>query len=248
VLPDDATVQEATKALAAGEDFGKVAGTLSAEAGTKSKSGDLGWVTEGFTEITLGNLKSTVLEKIAFSQQPGTVSAPTYDASVSKKGAFWVIQVTEKDKDTSCHVRAILTGSLQDANDVKAKLKGGADFAALVKELSQHTESRDYGGDLGWVQKGFGNEAINKIAFNLAINEVSEPIYDKEQNSTGGFWLVKVLEFNPSMQVDADLRGKKSTALVYDWLEKQRSAAKIDVSFDVTKKNWVVNQIIKGQK
>ncbi len=39
------------------------------------------------------------------------------------------------------------------ATEVKTALDGGGDFAALAKEKSEDTKTKDEGGDLGWVEK-----------------------------------------------------------------------------------------------
>ncbi len=51
------------------------------------------------------------------------------------------------------------------AEQVLAQLLRGADFAALARKNSEHAESRDKGGDLGWVQRGQTVEALDHALF-----------------------------------------------------------------------------------
>ena len=65
---------------------------------------------KGFTSELLGDLGNSRLEDIAFSLEPGMLSEPTYDESVTKGLGYWLIQVTEKDETKGSHARGILVG------------------------------------------------------------------------------------------------------------------------------------------
>lgn len=63
------------------------------------------------------------------------------------------------------------------ATELLAKLQAGEDFAALAKQYSEHSESKEKGGDLGLVKAEqflgtFGAE-FDKVAFSLEIGETS---------------------------------------------------------------------------
>lgn len=62
------------------------------------------------------------------------------------------------------------------AEDLKAKLDGGASFAALAKEYSEDPGSKDAGGDLGAVHKGLMTAAFENALFKLAAGEISAPV------------------------------------------------------------------------
>ncbi len=63
---------------------------------------------------------------------------------------------------------------------------GGEDFAELARRFSQDG-SKDNGGDLGWFRRGDMVEAFEDAAFNLAVNEISQPV-----ESPFGFHIIKV--------------------------------------------------------
>ena len=74
------------------------------------------------------------------------------------------------------------------ANEAIAKIKGGADFAAIAKEYSDDPITGEKGGDLGFVQPGFLGESFDEAVATLPVNEVSEPI-----DSKYGIQVIKVI-------------------------------------------------------
>ena len=60
----------------------------------------------------------------------------------------------KKDLLEQVHFRQILVDSENEAKDLIGQLKGGSDFVALAKDHSKHAESRDAGGDMGFVVLG----------------------------------------------------------------------------------------------
>lgn len=80
----------------------------------------------------------------------------------------------------------------QQAEEVLAQLRRGGNFAALAKKHSAHAESRDKGGELGWIQRGQTVEALDKALFSLPAGGPAELV------ETGyGVHLVQVLERQP---------------------------------------------------
>lgn len=60
-----------------------------------------------------------------------------------------------------------------EADEVLAKLKSGGDFAALAKEHSDDSGSKEKAGDLSWIAQGQTVEPFEKAAFALKDQEVS---------------------------------------------------------------------------
>ncbi|MFC1855545.1 SurA N-terminal domain-containing protein [Thermodesulfobacteriota bacterium] len=85
------------------------------------------------------------------------------------------------------------------AEDVLAKIDGGADFAELAKEYSEDTETAADGGNMGWFQKGKGDWSVGMIAFPLEIDEVSDVTALRE-----GFHIVKVTDKKEERQKELD--------------------------------------------
>lgn len=105
------------------------------------------------------------------------------------------------------HARHILIRVPRDADDdakakartrieeVKSKLDGGADFAALAKEYSEDPGSKDRGGDLGFFPRGRMVGAFDDAAFALKAGETSDIV-----ESPFGFNIIKVEEVREERQ------------------------------------------------
>ena len=69
----------------------------------------------------------------------------------------------------------ILVGSIELANEIKAKLDDGFDFEALAEQYSK-CPSKKKGGNLGWFSRGMMVREFEKAAFSMKVGEVSDPV------------------------------------------------------------------------
>ncbi len=242
---EDVAVDVLGKIINDNESFLQLAKRYSVEDFTKEKSGEIGWIVDGLTNVAGGKLSNSLLDDIAFSTAAGMISKPTYDPSVMKGGGYWLLEVIERDKDKGNHLRGILLGSENEAFEVKAKLNGGADFAAVVKEKSQHLESKEFGGDLGWVKKGYGSDIVVKVALEFPLKTLSDPLLDKSVRTKGGYWLAKVLERDDNRQLDKDVREQLKGKAFQDWVEEQGKSSTIERYLDDKSRAWAIEYTLK---
>ena len=78
------------------------------------------------------------------------------------------------------------------AEQVRARLEAGEDFATLAKELSDDPGSAPQGGDLGIIEPGMMDPAFEQVAYGLAKGELSQPV-----RSAFGYHLIRVDEIVP---------------------------------------------------
>ena len=246
-LESEEVANEVIDRLGGSDNFTSLAKEFSMEALTKEIGGDLGWLPKDFWDVLLGDLGDSLLRDIAFDLAPGMPSEPTYDGSVTKEIGYWLIEVIESDENKGSHARGILLGSRQEAEEVKAKLEAGGDFAALVQEYSLHSGSKELEGNLGWLQRGVGNEAITKVAFELEPGVLSEPVPDESIQTQGGYWVVKVLDKDANRQLDDEIREMLKAKAFEGWLTEQREKSSIESYLDEEQKAWAVDRVLRDR-
>ena len=100
---------------------------------------------------------------------------------------------TKQAGDKEYHVRHILLATEAEANDVIAKLKGGAKFEDLAK-TSKDTGSAANGGDLDWASPSSFPPAFSAALVALQKGGVTE----KPVQTPNGFHVIKVDDIRPA--------------------------------------------------
>jgi peptidyl-prolyl cis-trans isomerase C len=108
---------------------------------------------------------------------------PVKDADVKAEYDRFVKETGDKEY----HVRHILVETEAAANDIIAKLKGGAKFEDLAKQ-SKDTGSANNGGDLDWATPSAFPEVFSKAFTGLQKGQVTE----KPVQTPNGFHVIKV--------------------------------------------------------
>ncbi len=210
-----------------GEDFAEVAKEVSEDPGSAANGGDLGCFGKG--------QMVPEFEEAAFSLEKGEVSQP-----VKTDFGYHIIQVydTKPDEEQVC-ARHILVRvdktpteeavakadeeALKEAEEVKARLEAGEDFADVAKEVSDDPATADKGGDLGWVFRGQMGEAFDEVAFSLEPGQIGGPVKVND-----GYAIIRVEEKDPEHPVDEqELQNRRQQAFK-DWLDAQIAAADIE--------------------
>jgi peptidyl-prolyl cis-trans isomerase SurA len=114
--------------------------------------------------------------------------------------------------------------------EARKRVAGGADFAALARELSQDGSAQT-GGDLGWASPGQFVPEFEEVMSNLALNELSQPFV-----SRFGVHLVQVLERRQSALNQRDqrdiarrmLREQRTDEVFVQWSQEIRAKAYVE--------------------
>jgi peptidyl-prolyl cis-trans isomerase C len=85
-------------------------------------------------------------------------------------------RVAQLKSENEVAARHILVDSEEKAKEILAKIKAGGDFAALAKENSTDTGSKEQGGFLGYFGRGQMVPEFEKAAFTMIKGQVSEPV------------------------------------------------------------------------
>ena len=186
-------------------------------------------------------IPNTLIADAAFNLTPDRTIHRIHDTTAIKNTGYWLIEVTDEE-NSEVKARAMLLGSEAEAEQVKAELTG-RNFSSLAEQYSQHA-SRVEGGELGWLKRGdMGSTAFDEVAFNLTINEVSEPAEDGSVRTTDGYWLLKVVD-RGDHELEDEVREQLITKHFNDWLEERSEQSTIETHLDAQKQKWAMNSAL----
>lgn len=109
------------------------------------------------------------------------------------------------------------------ANELRARILAGEDFAALAAEYSDDFGSAQNGGDLGWFGRGMMVAPFEEAAFSLAVGEVSEPV-----QTDFGYHLIEVVERDDARPKDETTIASEQANAFENWLQGLIAAAQIE--------------------
>jgi parvulin-like peptidyl-prolyl isomerase len=121
--------------------------------------------------------------------------------------------------------RHILVADEATALQVLERLNSGEDFATVAAEVSTDTASATQGGDLGWFGIGVMDLEFEKVAFNLPIGTLSQPV-----STQFGWHIIQVLGHEVRSIAESDFQ-QLQDQVFQDWLTAQREAANVQ-TFD----------------
>jgi parvulin-like peptidyl-prolyl isomerase len=199
--------------------------------------GDLGWLPEEL-------MPNTLIADAAFNLTPGNISQPIYDENATKDVGYWLIEVTAK-QNTAINASVMLLGSEAEAEQVKAQLAAGGNFSALARSYSQHASNTTGGKLVGLTPGAMNSTAFNAVAFNITLNTVSEPVKDTSAHTTGGYWLVNVVD-RGNHELSDNVKQQLINNLYNDWLKNWTNQSTVKTYLETDKKQWAINQVLAG--
>jgi foldase protein PrsA len=103
--------------------------------------------------------------------------------------------------------RQILVTDEAQANDLVKKIQSGEKFEDLAKQYSQHAESKDNGGNIGFVARGQQLPAVESVIFINPVGLVAQPV-----KTDFGFHVIEILAKKGIVQQSFD-----------DWLAAEKN-------------------------
>ena len=255
MLLESPSQAKAVKSELTDSNFSDLAVANSVDSYTKDKNGEIGEHPRAiFTQLFSG---SSTVGDIAFSLGNGDVSSPVTDNSVQKNTGYWLIMPIEKGTGSAnegkVNFRAMLLGSEEEALQIKSIIDGISDPAAKADKFREiataKSEARNAtNGLLGMTAKGTMGDAFDAVAFNLNIGELSNPVKDTTQTTTGGYWLVKVNNVETDKALSSDDTDSLSQAKLSDWFTQVQADFKDKVKDLSNDKNvaWAIAKAKEG--
>lgn len=122
------------------------------------------------------------------------------------------------------HTRHILVATLEEAENLRARIVSGEDFAELAQVYSIDASTRPAGGDLGWYPAGYLLwPEVDQISFGSAPGELSQVV-----QSELGYHLIEILE-RAEHQLDYEARLYLQEQAVQDWLAEQKVVKDVQI-------------------
>ena len=146
-----------------------------------------------------------------------------YEMQLYREKVLAVITADVSTEHDQVWARHILVADEATAQAVLERLNNGEDFAAVAAEVSTDTASGAQGGDLGWFGIGMMDPAFEKVAFDLPIGVLSEPILTQF-----GWHIIQVLGHEVRPISPTDFETLQNTTF-QDWLTAQREAANVQI-------------------
>ncbi len=170
--------------------------SLGGQAALQEALGQAGFTLPGYRDFLRGQARQQRLYQQYMVKKAQTLRPPVIEESEIRR-------VFEEQKDVigqrpptvvfsqiivaptaSDSVRA---AALAEAQRIRQLAVEGEDFAELARRFSQDPGTKDDGGDLGWFRRGDMVPAFEDAAFDLAVNEISEPV-----ETPFGYHIIKV--------------------------------------------------------
>ena len=176
-------IEKARARIVGGEKFEDVAAQMSDDP-SRGRGGLLGWFQKGDLD--------PAFEAAAESLKVGELSAPVRSAF-----GYHLIEVLERDgaRFKVRHILALVEpkpDQIQAAHDraeaARARIAGGEPFETVVKAASEDPETKNQGGNLGWISPQLLLPEVAGLIDSLKVGELSRVV-----RSVKGFHVFKVL-------------------------------------------------------
>ncbi|GAC1591723.1 MAG: posttranslocation chaperone PrsA2 [Candidatus Velthaea sp.] len=174
--------------------------------------------------LTEDDVKNILRQQIILEKAVG----PNVKVSDADIKAYFDKNHVALDKPAQVRARHILVADQKTANDIEAKLKGGAKFEDLAKQFSTDPSTKDKGGELGFFGKGQMVPAFQDAAFNSPVGKITAPV-----KSPFGYHIIQVEEKKPAFKATLSSAHDQ----IRDTLKQQQQAQQLPVFLQGLKAN-----------
>jgi parvulin-like peptidyl-prolyl isomerase len=80
----------------------------------------------------------------------------------------------------------------------------------------------------------------------LTLNQISEPVKDESVQTTGGYWIVKVVD-KGDHELEETVKEELRDKHLNDWFEELQEDGTIENLLDEEKKAWAISKVLQGR-
>ncbi len=125
------------------------------------------------------------------------------------------------------HAQMIQTDTQEVALQALQRIENGEDFATVAQEVSGDTQTKDKGGDLGWVATGqlssLYGQPMEDLVFSLGVGEAGTV------ESNGKFYVVQVLDRNENGPLPSEVVTQRQNSALQDWLQERKASPDVQI-------------------
>jgi peptidyl-prolyl cis-trans isomerase SurA len=195
--------------------------------------------------FTMANYKADLRRQLLRLRAVNQLVAPKVSVTDEDVRARYDQMQRRSDSVSSVHLSHILiklppnpteqqvTEAKERAAKAIARVKGGEEFAAVAKDMSDDTGTKDTAGELGWFQRGSINAEWEPVVFSMDKGDVRGPVTGPQ-----GLEVFQVTEVKKSEikayadmkeQIMRELKRRELDKATQTWLEDLRKKAYIDI-------------------
>ena len=176
---------------------------------------------------TLDNVK----EELGMNLKIKKLLEPSISITEDEMKSYFEQNKTNYDVAEQVKVSHILVDTEEKAKEVKSKLASGSDFAELAKQYSTDANTKDAGGEIGYISKGDMAQEFEAAAFSLEVGKISDPV-----KTDDGYQIIKVEDKKAAKaatyedskaDVKEALLNEKMQSAYETWLQAKYSEYKI---------------------
>jgi hypothetical protein len=272
MVESPSVAREVREKVLNGENFSELVDQYAVDAGSNDVHG-------GYGEHPLSILKDKFASTFPFDYisrvdvKTGDVSDPLSDNVSQKRLGYWLIRINDRPTlnstnispvvsenmegthEFSVNVSAILLGSQEEAITIRERLEAGETLGPIADQYSQYSTDNPNHGEMGLVAISQNvSDPFNLYAFDLStdLGKWSQPIRDDTfYYTTGGFWIVQVVDKVENKELTTEDRDKLIGDLFTKWTSSIMDAGTPHVINNVSEEElqWLmekVNAILKS--
>ena len=148
------------------------------------------------------------------------------------------------------HIQVIQLPDVATARTAVERIDAGEEFGVVASELSQDNQTKDNGGDLGWIPLGV-REAFDVVLFELGPGEVSQPLFEGETS----VFLIKAIGEPEIRDVEERHVSRLEVRALGNWvLERREELLEIgrlsrpSGGLSKDRYNWVLEQLSQDRE